>query len=92
MFGAALKHIPASVPKSMIGRLFNGGSMVDIACAILGLQNSVVLPTVGVRQLDPNCPLDYVPDMPRAKSLRHVLVGARGFGGFNSAIILKRPA
>lgn len=92
VFGAVLKHIPASAPKSMIGRLFNGGSTVDIACAILGLQNSVVLPTVGVRQLDPNCPLDYVPDTPRAKRLRHVLVGARGFGGFNSAIILKRPA
>ena len=92
VFGNALKHIPASTPKSMIGRLFNGGSTVDIACALLGLQNDIVLPTVGVQKLDPNCPLDYVPDTPRAKRLRNVLVGARGFGGYNSAIVLKRPA
>ncbi len=92
VFGDALKRIPASAPKSIIGRLFNGGSTVDIACALLGMQNDVVLPTLGVRQLDPNCPLDCVPGTPRAARLRHVLVGARGFGGFNSAIILKRPA
>lgn len=92
VFGDALKQIPASAPKSIIGRLFNGGSTVDIACALLGMQNGVVLPTLGVRQLDPRCPLDCVPETPRAARLRHVLVGARGFGGFNSAIILKRPA
>jgi 3-oxoacyl-(acyl-carrier-protein) synthase len=92
VFGDSLTSIPASAPKSMIGRLFNGGSTVDIACALLGLDTNVVLPTVGLRQLDPNCPLDCVPGKARSKYLRHVLVGARGFGGFNSAIILKRPA
>ena len=92
VFGDALPGIPASAPKSMIGRLFNGGSTVDVACALLGLQQDIVLPTIGVEQLDPACPIDYVPDFPREKRLRHVLVGARGFGGFNSAIILKRPA
>ena len=92
VFGDALPGIPASAPKSMIGRLFNGGSTVDIACALLSLQQQVILPTVGVQQLDPACPLDYVPDMPRSKRLRNVLVGARGFGGFNSAIVLSQPA
>lgn len=92
VFGDSLKNIPASAPKSMLGRLFNGGSTVDVACALLGLEANVVLPTVGLRQLDPSCPLDCVPGEARSKRLRHILVGARGFGGFNSAIILKRPA
>ncbi len=92
VFGDALPGIPASAPKSMIGRLFNGGSTVDVACALLGLQHDVVLPTIGVEQLDPNCPIDCVPGQARSKRLQHVLVGARGFGGFNSAIILQRPA
>lgn len=91
VFADDLSAIPASAPKSSIGRLFNGASTVDIASALLGLRHQVVLPTIGVKQLDPRCPLDCVPDQPRARRLRYVLVGARGFGGFNSAIILKQP-
>jgi 3-oxoacyl-(acyl-carrier-protein) synthase len=92
VFGDALTTIPASAPKSMIGRLFNGGSTVDIASALLGMETSTILPTVGLQQLDPKCLIDCVPGEARAKDLRYVLVGARGFGGFNSAIILKHPA
>lgn len=92
VFGADLPAIPASAPKSMIGRLFNGGSTVDIACALLGLEQSIILPTVGTEQLDPTFPIDCVPGQARSKKLRNVLIGARGFGGFNSAIVLKRPA
>lgn len=92
VFGDALPRIPASAPKSMIGRLFNGGSTVDVASALLAMQKDTVLPTVGFVQPDANCPLDCVPNQARPKRLRYVLVGARGFGGFNSAIILKCPA
>lgn len=92
VFGDALSNIPASAPKSMIGRLFNGGSTVDIASALLGMQENIVLPTIGFRQPDADCPLDCVPNEARTKRMCHILVGARGFGGFNSAIILKRPA
>lgn len=92
VFGDLLPGIPASAPKSMIGRLFNGGSTVDIASALLGLESDIVLPTVGFTQPDPDCALDCVPNQARSRHLRNVLVGARGFGGYNSAIILKRPA
>lgn len=92
VFGESLPAIPASAPKSMIGRLFNGGSTVDMACALLSLEHDVILPTVGVEQLDARCRIDCVIGEARSRHLRHVLVGARGFGGFNSAIVLKRPA
>jgi len=90
VFGDALAGIPSSAPKSMIGRLFNGGSTVDMACALLGMENNLILPTVGVDQQDPDCPIDCVPQQAREGRLHHVLVGARGFGGFNSAIVLKK--
>lgn len=92
VFGDALTGIPASAPKSMIGRLFNGGSTVDIACALLGMQEDIVLPTVGFARPDADCPLDCVPNQARSSRVRNVLIGARGFGGFNSALILQRPA
>jgi 3-oxoacyl-(acyl-carrier-protein) synthase len=92
VFGDALHTIPASAPKSMIGRLFNGGSTVDVAAGLLGLEQQMVLPTVGFTQPDACCPLDCVPNQARSQRVRRVLVGARGFGGFNSALVLQYPA
>jgi 3-oxoacyl-(acyl-carrier-protein) synthase len=89
-FGSALSDIPASAPKSMIGRLYNGGSTVDVVTATLGLNSDVIVPTAGYRQPDPACPIDCVPNTPRFSRMEHVLVGARGFGGFNAALVLSK--
>lgn len=89
-FGSALQNIPASAPKSMFGRLFNGASPVDVAMALLGMEHSMVLPTVGCTDQDPRCALDIVPNKARTKPLQNVLIGARGFGGFNAALIVHK--
>ncbi|GHO65469.1 actinorhodin polyketide beta-ketoacyl synthase [Ktedonobacter sp. SOSP1-52] len=90
VFGSDLAAIPASAPKSMLGRLFNGASTVDVAMALLGMQAETILPTVGFSQPDAQCLLDCVPNTPRSASVQRVLVGARGFGGFNAALVLKK--
>lgn len=90
VFGTDLANLPASAPKSMIGRLFNGASTVDVAMALLGLHSNVILPTVGYTQPDPHCPLDCVPHTARSQHMQHVLVGARGFGGFNAALVFSK--
>jgi 3-oxoacyl-(acyl-carrier-protein) synthase len=92
VFGCDLASIPASAPKSLFGRLFNGASTVDVAMALLGLQADVILPTFGYTQPDPNCLLDCVPNEPRSQRMKNILVGARGFGGFNSSLIISKPA
>lgn len=89
VFASTLQNIPASAPKSMYGRLFNGASPVDVAMALLGMKYDTVLPTVGGKQQDPRCLLDIVPHKARSKKLHNVLIGARGFGGFNAALIVK---
>lgn len=91
VFRTDLAHLPASAPKSMIGRLFNGASTVDVAMALLGLQSNTILPTVGYSQPDPSCSIDCVPHTARSQHLKNVLVGARGFGGFNAALVLSKP-
>lgn len=91
VFGSALASTPASAPKSMIGRLFNGASTVDVAAALLGMKNNTLLPTVGYTHPDPQCALDCVPNVSRPHHIQQVLVGARGFGGFNAALVLKKP-
>jgi 3-oxoacyl-(acyl-carrier-protein) synthase len=90
-FGSSLADIPASAPKSMIGRLLNGASTVDVAMALLGLNADTILPTVGYTQPDAQCVIDCVPNQPRLSRLENVLVGARGFGGFNAALVLRKP-
>jgi len=89
VFSTALQDIPASAPKSMFGRLFNGASTVDVVMALLGMKYETVLPTVGGEQQDPRCPLDIVSHQARHRRLRNVLIGARGFGGFNAALIVR---
>lgn len=92
VFAHTLQDIPASAPKSMFGRLFNGASSVDVAMAVLGMAHEAVLPTVGTKQQDPRCSLDIVPNRTRSKKLKNVLVGARGFGGFNAALVLQNSS
>ncbi|MBA2288534.1 MAG: ketosynthase chain-length factor [Ktedonobacteraceae bacterium] len=92
VFGDDLSGIAASAPKSMLGRLYNGAATVDTAMALLGMQAHTILPTVGYTQPDAQCLLDCVPNTPRASRVDRVLLGARGFGGFNAALVLRKPA
>jgi 3-oxoacyl-(acyl-carrier-protein) synthase len=89
-FGDELAAIPASAPKSMFGRLFNGGAHVDVASALLGMEENIVLPTIGYTEPDPECDIDCVPGEPRSQRIQNILIGARGFGGFNAALVLSR--
>lgn len=82
------RGVPVTVPKTMTGRLYSGGAPLDVATALLSIRDGVVPPTV---HIDP-CPdyaLDLVLDRPRGAGVRTALVLARGFGGFNSAVVVR---
>jgi act minimal PKS chain-length factor (CLF/KS beta) len=80
--------VPVTAPKSMTGRLYAGGAALDTATALLALRDQVIPPTVGVDRPAPDGPVDLVIGQPRAARLRHALVVARGYGGFNSALVV----
>ncbi|WP_158884908.1 ketosynthase chain-length factor [Amycolatopsis anabasis] len=84
------RGVPVTAPKTMTGRLYAGGAALDLACALLSLQESVVPPTIGVPALAPAIELDLVRDQPRELPIRNALVVARGHGGFNSALVVQR--
>jgi act minimal PKS chain-length factor (CLF/KS beta) len=83
-------EMPVTAPKAATGRLYAGGSSLDVACAALSLRHGIVPPTVGVDVLADGCDLDLVRGEPRELPLRRALVLARGFGGFNAALVLER--
>ncbi|MEU9634299.1 ketosynthase chain-length factor [Streptomyces tendae] len=84
------RAVPVTAPKTMTGRLLAGGAALDVATALLALREGVIPPTVNVRTPAPAYGLDLVVDQPRDSNLRSALVLARGFGGFNAALVLRR--
>jgi minimal PKS chain-length factor (CLF/KS beta) len=82
------RGVPVTAPKSMTGRLYAGGAALDVAGALLAIRDGVIPPTIGVREsAAPG--LDLVIDRPRRAPVRTALVLARGFGGFNSALVVR---
>ncbi|GDY32012.1 actinorhodin polyketide putative beta-ketoacyl synthase 2 [Gandjariella thermophila] len=86
VFGA--RRVPVTVPKTMVGRLYSAGPVLDLALALLAIRDGVIPPTVNSTP-DPDHVLDLVLGEPRAQQLSTALVLARGYGGFNSAMVVK---
>jgi act minimal PKS chain-length factor (CLF/KS beta) len=80
--------VPVTAPKTMTGRLYAGGSALDLATALLSIRHGVIPPTVNVTDPDPHDRLDLVLGDPRPARVRTALVLARGSGGFNSAVVV----
>jgi len=85
------RAVPVTAPKTMTGRLYGGGAALDLAAALLALRDGVIPPTVGVTAPAPGCDLDLVLGAARETPLRTALVLARGYGGFNSALVVTAP-
>src|SRR5436853_3940610 len=89
--GDVAKHVPVSTPKSAFGNLFGAATPVDMAIALLAVQQLVIPPTLHFDQPAPDCDLDYVPRTPRSVDhLDTCLLNARGIGGPNASLLLRR--
>jgi 3-oxoacyl-[acyl-carrier-protein] synthase II len=82
--------VPVSAPKSMTGNSLAGAGAIDTAFAALALRGGVIPPTINIEQLDPELGLNVVANEPLRTELTTVLVLARGTGGVNSALVLRR--
>jgi 3-oxoacyl-[acyl-carrier-protein] synthase II len=90
VFGEAAYMVPVSATKSMIGHALGGaGGMEAVACIQTILQG-VIHPTVNQEERDPQCDLDYVPNVARQARVEHVLSNSFGFGGQNACLVLGR--
>jgi act minimal PKS ketosynthase (KS/KS alpha) len=84
-------RLPISSIKSMVGHSLGAIGSIEIAASMLAIQNGVIPPTANLHTRDPECDLDYVPLTARARRVDTVLSVGSGFGGFQSAIVLRRP-
>jgi 3-oxoacyl-[acyl-carrier-protein] synthase II len=88
-FGADTK-IPVSSTKSMTGHLLGGAGGLEAGITILALRDQVLPPTINLTNPDPECDLDYVPNVARKAPLNIALSNSFGFGGTNGSLIFKR--
>ncbi|HEY5836063.1 ketosynthase chain-length factor [Streptomyces sp.] len=85
------RGVPVTAPKTMTGRLYSGAASLDTAAALLSIRDGVIPPTTNVAPA-PEYDLDLVTGQARTATVDAALVLARGYGGFNSAMVVRRVA
>lgn len=88
--GEHAHRVPMSSIKSMIGHSLGAIGSIEIAACALAIEHGVIPPTANLTESDPVCDLDYVPLTARQAGLDAVLSLGSGFGGFQSAMVLRR--
>lgn len=90
LFGERAYKIPVSATKSMIGHALGAaGALAAVAC-VRTITDGIIHPTINYQHPDPECDLDYVPNVARKKDVRVVLSNTFGFGGQNACVVFKR--
>ena len=90
LFGEHAKNIPISSTKSMTGHLLGAAGGVELAACILSIRDNIVHPTINYETPDPDCDLDYVPNVARKVQVDVALSNSLGFGGHNATLVVKR--
>jgi 3-oxoacyl-[acyl-carrier-protein] synthase II len=90
--GERAHEIPMSALKSQIGHPQGACGAAGVSATIISMQNGQIPPTINLEKPDPECDLDYVPDVGRKKEIEHAVCNCIAFGSKNSALVLRRVA
>jgi 3-oxoacyl-[acyl-carrier-protein] synthase II len=90
VFGKRAYSIPVSSNKSMIGHILTAAGAIEAIASIMTMQKGIVPPTINYETPDPECDLDYVPNVARKANVNVCLSNSFGMGGQNCCLVLKR--
>jgi 3-oxoacyl-[acyl-carrier-protein] synthase II len=91
VFGDRAGKIPISATKAMHGHLLGAAGALECVLSLLAMQHAVALPTMHLQQPDPDCDLDYVPNVAREGVAADVMLSnSFAFGGTNAVLVLRR--
>jgi 3-oxoacyl-[acyl-carrier-protein] synthase II len=91
-FGPHADRLAISSNKSMVGHTLGAAGAISALAAVLALRDGLLPPTINYETPDPDCDLDYVPNVARRASVDAVLVNGFGFGGQNAVAAFTRHA
>ncbi len=89
-FGERAATLPISSPKSMVGHLLGAAGAVAAIAAVGSIRDGWIPPTINYREPDPQCDLDYTPNVKRKLSVDTAMINGFGFGGQNAVAIFRR--
>ena len=90
--GAQANRIPMSGLKSQIGHAQGACGSASMAATLIAMEHGKIPPTINLDVSDPECDLDYVPDVGRKAQIEHAICNCVGFGSKNSALVLRKIA
>ena len=90
VFGPHARRLMVSSNKGQIGHTISAAGVCNLICALQTLRDGWVAPTAHLREPDPPCDLDYVPNARRSVAIEYALSNSFGFGGTNAALLFKR--
>ena len=88
VFGAAAKSVPISSTKSALGHSLGASGGIELAITCLAMERGSIPPTINLDEPDPECDLDYVPNVARRVALKYAMSNSFGFGGHNTSILI----
>ena len=92
VFGDLAYRIPVSSTKSMIGHSLGAAGSLDADACVKTIMEGTIHPTHNQENPDPDCDLDYVPNISRKASVKVALSNAFGFGGQNACLVFREYA
>jgi len=92
VLGERAREVPMSALKSQIGHPQGACGAAGVAAAIVAMQSGQIPPTINLETPDPECDLDYVPEVGRKRSVEHAVCNCIAFGSKNSALVLRNCA
>ncbi|MCE9559771.1 MAG: beta-ketoacyl-ACP synthase II [Armatimonadetes bacterium] len=90
VFGEQAYKVPISSTKSMIGHTLGATGALEAIFCLLAMRDSIIPPTINYEFPDPDCDLDYVPNVARKAEINYTLSNSFGFGGHNATLVLKK--
>lgn len=90
--GGQAGRIPMSGLKSQIGHAQGASGAAGLAASLIAMEHGCIPPTINLDVPDPECDLDYVPDIGRDVQIEHAICNCVGFGSKNSALVVKKVA
>ena len=89
VFGEHAYRLAITATKSMLGHMLGAAAAASALAAVLSIKDGIVPPTINLEEPDPECDLDYVPNVAREMPVKAAMVNGFGFGGQNVALILR---
>ena len=89
IFGDHARKVAVSSTKSMTGHLLGAAGGIESVISVKTIQTGRIAPTINLDEPDPDCDLDYVPNVAREAKVRTVLSNNLGFGGQNAAVVFR---